>query len=621
MPKGKSKRTSLIASITNRPTGGGNKKEGLPPLVGTGNLSIWNGMGRAYGTPEDRNKLFCINQLGSVNPRVYQTRAPSDGVRPCPKNNKKKPLNLNDAVTSIGGKVNPSQQSLLGVGRGIDLSRKGGADLITNDQLKSVVDNLDRTCKNIVCPAIYPLPPCTSEGQCCCSKNKDIVEINLQGQTRITSLDQLLNNAIMRGQLRTLNLSGIRLNTNSWYLLSGRLTQLGNTNRIVNLDLSNSNIHIGAILQLLNVNSLVTLNLDFLVPELTNANLKTISENVESANSNLRLLSMRTHQRSSQTFIKNSKLQSNSFNKGITASRKVADSNVPAILDLEIVPNIDEKKIVVIPTIQGNNREKIGVRYNWFFKKNIYKKGIKLIELTSSLISSSSNELNYKTPTQMTGSLGLKDNEYLKCIVTPFLKENSKIIEGKSQEIELIKNDWKPVKKVIKNEERPMVLSTPGDSDVTLTSEDQSNYVPSDKVLAAKSLLNSSLDTAIISGSELNSTDFEYLFNEIKNKEPTILRLIMIGSFPANISSQIPSSVNYQDMLDKGYKQYLFNQTRVLPENIPSVISNPMFGGRDSATNTEIRQSLISTSSDQNSFFVPIIFLAQDSEYEYASFK
>ena len=82
MPKGRSKRTSLKASITNRPTGGGNKKEGLAPSVGKGNLSIWNGMGRAYGTPEDRNKLFCINQLGSINPRVYQTRAPSDGVRP-----------------------------------------------------------------------------------------------------------------------------------------------------------------------------------------------------------------------------------------------------------------------------------------------------------------------------------------------------------------------------------------------------------------------------------------------------------------------------------------------------------------------------------------------------------
>ena len=109
MPKGRSKRTSLIASITNRPTGGGNKKEGLPPLVGTGNLSIWNGMGRAYGTPEDRNKLFCINQLGSINPRVYQTRAPSDGVRPCPDKDKKplKPKGSN--VIRTGGLLAPDK--------------------------------------------------------------------------------------------------------------------------------------------------------------------------------------------------------------------------------------------------------------------------------------------------------------------------------------------------------------------------------------------------------------------------------------------------------------------------------------------------------------------------------
>ena len=66
--------TRYKASITNQNQGGGNKKEGLPPSVGTGNLSVWNGMGRAYGTPEDRALQVCINQLGSVNPRVYQSR-------------------------------------------------------------------------------------------------------------------------------------------------------------------------------------------------------------------------------------------------------------------------------------------------------------------------------------------------------------------------------------------------------------------------------------------------------------------------------------------------------------------------------------------------------------------
>ena len=66
--------TRYKASITNQNQGGGNKKEGLPPSVGTGNLSVWNGMTRAYGTPKDRELQVCINQLGSVNPRVYQSR-------------------------------------------------------------------------------------------------------------------------------------------------------------------------------------------------------------------------------------------------------------------------------------------------------------------------------------------------------------------------------------------------------------------------------------------------------------------------------------------------------------------------------------------------------------------
>ena len=129
MPKGRSKRTSLIASITNRPTGGGSKKEGLAPSVGTGNLSIWKGMGRSYGTPEDRNKLFCINQLGSVNPRVYQTRAPSDGVRPCPKKGDRKPKNLEDAVDKVGGEIKTGPNSLLGKGRIVNLSTDVGTQL------------------------------------------------------------------------------------------------------------------------------------------------------------------------------------------------------------------------------------------------------------------------------------------------------------------------------------------------------------------------------------------------------------------------------------------------------------------------------------------------------------
>ena len=136
---------------------------------------------------------------------------------------------------------------------------------------------------------------------------------------------------------------------------------------------------------------------------------------------------------------------------------------------------------------------------------------------------------------------------------------------------------------------------------------------------AARSLLYSSLDTAIISGSELNSRDFEFLFSEIKQYEPKILRLIMKGNFPDNISIQIPNIVNYQNM--SGYKHYLFNPMRVLPQNLPFIINNPEFGNTDSQTNNEIRQSFITTKTDENAFFVPIIFLTQAVNFEYANFR
>lgn len=81
-----------IASYTSQNQGGGNKKQGLAPSVGTGGFSLWNGMQRASSTPADRAKVFCINQLGNIGMKNYQTGAPSDGVkRPC-----KGFLNLNE---------------------------------------------------------------------------------------------------------------------------------------------------------------------------------------------------------------------------------------------------------------------------------------------------------------------------------------------------------------------------------------------------------------------------------------------------------------------------------------------------------------------------------------------
>ena len=75
---------ALKASITSRNQGGGKKKSGTPPSVGTGTFSIWKGLTRAYVSPAQRRKVFCINQVGGVGSGVYQTRAPADGVKkPC----------------------------------------------------------------------------------------------------------------------------------------------------------------------------------------------------------------------------------------------------------------------------------------------------------------------------------------------------------------------------------------------------------------------------------------------------------------------------------------------------------------------------------------------------------
>ena len=77
--------SAMNSSRCNRDQGGGDKKQGLFPVVGTGQFSLWNGMRRAGSTPESRRKVFCLNQLGGgVGSGYYQTRAPSDGVkRPC----------------------------------------------------------------------------------------------------------------------------------------------------------------------------------------------------------------------------------------------------------------------------------------------------------------------------------------------------------------------------------------------------------------------------------------------------------------------------------------------------------------------------------------------------------
>ena len=57
---------SFKDSITHRPQGGGPKKQGLLPVVGTGQFSLWNGMRRAGSTPKQRNMVFSMNQIGGI---------------------------------------------------------------------------------------------------------------------------------------------------------------------------------------------------------------------------------------------------------------------------------------------------------------------------------------------------------------------------------------------------------------------------------------------------------------------------------------------------------------------------------------------------------------------------
>jgi hypothetical protein len=73
----RAKRTAFIASITNQNQGGGNKKQGLVGRVGRKQFSL----GRAYGNPVQRAKVFCINQIGGVGRGNSQTRTPADGVK------------------------------------------------------------------------------------------------------------------------------------------------------------------------------------------------------------------------------------------------------------------------------------------------------------------------------------------------------------------------------------------------------------------------------------------------------------------------------------------------------------------------------------------------------------
>ena len=434
MPKGRSKRTSLKASITNRPTGGGNKKEGLAPSVGKGNLSIWNGMGRAYGTPEDRNKLFCINQLGSINPRVYQTRAPSDGVRPCPDKDGKA-RNLKEAIGRTDSILKSDDRNNNAASLELNASLEQTGRRLTSKEVEELVINLENT-------------------------EESVTAINFSGQP-ITSnqLVAILNKEIKKSpekRVKTLILRGCTFITKSgWDYLLLSLKQTS----IVNLDISETKISFSHVISIINLAipdsgttplPIKTLNLNNLNPQVTQDQLVQILGLLKTAT--IEVIGLETPlQVSGGTAFMKSK-------HTLPETKKLINPNAKPLLPgiLELTMNKSGNDIIKVDaTIQGSDKAKTGVRFNWFVKKQVYKKGKQWVKINGDNVNENSNKLQYKLPNKTTGSRGVKENSELKCEVTPFLKEGNSVKEGKTETIEFRENNWSIAK-------RSFILSSSG---------------------------------------------------------------------------------------------------------------------------------------------------------------
>jgi len=446
MPKGRSKRTSLKASITNRPTGGGNKKEGLAPSVGKGNLSIWNGMGRAYGTPEDRNKLFCINQLGSINPRVHQTKAPSDGVRPCPDKDGKA-RNLKEAIGRTGSTLQPDVRNNNSASVELNAGFEQTGRRLSNKEVEELVINLENT-------------------------EESVTAINFSGQP-ITSnqLIAILNKEIKKSpekRVKTLILRGCTSITNSGW---GYLILLLKETSIVNLDISETKISFTHVLEIIKLAipdsgatpvPIKTLNLNNLNPQLTQDQLVQILGLLKTAT--IEVIGLETPlQVGGITFMKSKHI--------LPETKKLINPNAKPLLPgiLELTMNKSGNDIIKVDaTIQGSDKAKTGVRFNWFVKKQVYKKGKQWVKINGDNVNENSNKLQYKLPNKTTGSRGVKENSELKCEVTPFLKEGNSVKEGKTETIEFRENNWSVSKRsFILTTANPVDeedLDTPGDT-------------------------------------------------------------------------------------------------------------------------------------------------------------
>ena len=66
------------SKISNRPSGGGNKLQGITSTTDKRSASIRTIQNRSWG--ENRNLIFCINQLGGVGRNKSQFHTPADGA-------------------------------------------------------------------------------------------------------------------------------------------------------------------------------------------------------------------------------------------------------------------------------------------------------------------------------------------------------------------------------------------------------------------------------------------------------------------------------------------------------------------------------------------------------------
>ena len=420
MPKGRSKRSAFKASITNRPNGGGNKKEGLAPSVGKGRMSVWGGMSRSYGTPESRDILSYVNQIGSVGSRVYQTSGSSvGGARKLPKQDNRS-KNLKEVIGKTGGLLAPDKRNSNADSFEVNFGIEETKNSLTSQEIQDVVNVIDVT-------------------------DEVISAIDFNGQIINDKQLIILINKAKIINLKTLVLRNCKkITSNGWLYLANIL----DTTTIVNLDLNRCNISFKQIKDIINSKAqhLKSLNLNFVTPKLTRENIIEIINLLKTSNngnpSTIQVLGLESSGLTLTPFMKSKHT--------LPETKKLINPNAKPLLPgiLELTMNKSGNDIIKVDaTIQGSDKAKTGVKFNWFVKKQVYKKGKQWVKINGDNVNENSNKLQYKLPNQTTGSRGVKENSELKCEVTPFLKEENSVKEGKTETIEFRENNWSIAKR------------------------------------------------------------------------------------------------------------------------------------------------------------------------------